>query len=66
MLTDRRPRKQQLNTRLSPEGRALLLALAAHHGVSQADVVEMALRHLARRDMPVLVKLRPTSSPERR
>jgi hypothetical protein len=47
MATDKRP----TSIRLSEEARGALEALAAYHGVSQAAVMEMALREKARRDL---------------
>lgn len=42
--------KQQTNFRLSLTARTLLPALAAHYGVSMADVVEMLVRREAKRE----------------
>jgi hypothetical protein len=36
--------------RLSPGVDELINALAIHHGINRTAVVEMAVRHLARRD----------------
>jgi hypothetical protein len=38
--------------RLSEAARTLLARLAEHHGIAQTAVVEMAVRQMARRDLP--------------
>jgi hypothetical protein len=44
--------KRTTTYRLSEEARTLLGRLAEHHGVTQTAVLEMAIRQLARRDLP--------------
>lgn len=43
--------KQPTSFRLSDEARELIARLAATHGVTATAVLEMAVRHLARRDL---------------
>lgn len=42
--------KTAASYRLSDEALAKILALATHHGISQAAVIEMAVREQARKD----------------
>jgi hypothetical protein len=44
--------KQASSYRLSPECRDLMNRLADHLGISQASVIEMAVRKLARAELP--------------
>ncbi len=44
--------KRSTSFRLSDEARTLIVRLAELHGVSHAGVLEMAVRLLARRDLP--------------
>ncbi len=48
MPTDKRP----TSFRLSDEARELLTRLEAHYGLTKTAVVEMAVRELARQDLP--------------
>lgn len=52
MKSGERPARNQRATsyRLSPEALALIEALSKRLGVSRAAVVEVAVRHLARRE----------------
>lgn len=43
--------KRAASYRLSPEALALVKRLKERHGVSEADVIEMALRRMARVDL---------------
>lgn len=40
--------KQATSFRLTGEARKMIIWLAAHHGISQADVLEMVIRREAR------------------
>lgn len=42
--------KTPASYRLSDEALAMIVKLAAHHGISQAAVIEMAVRTQARKD----------------
>lgn len=45
-----RPTKQATSVRLSPDARRLLAALADRLGISQASVLELAIRDKARKE----------------
>jgi hypothetical protein len=49
--------KTLMGFRLTPDARGYVLQMAAFHGISQAAVVEMAVRRLARETLP------PTEAP---
>lgn len=44
------PKTGQLNFRVSAEGKAILYALQDHFGLTQAGVMEMILRRVAREE----------------
>lgn len=44
----RTPRLDQVNFRISEQGKAILYALQDYHGLSQAGIFEMLLRQAAR------------------
>ena len=46
------PHKTPVSYRLSPAGRELINRLADHMGLSQAGIIEMAVRKLARAELP--------------
>jgi predicted transcriptional regulator len=49
--------KRSTTFRLSEEARDLLEQLAQRHGITQTAVLEMAIRDLARRDLPTATGL---------
>ncbi len=45
-----KPVKRATSVRLTPEAKRLIVALANKMGISQSAVLELAIRHLARKE----------------
>jgi hypothetical protein len=61
MPTDKRAK----TFRLSKLAWALLEALSEHHGVAMTAIMEIAIRRLARQDIPAVVERIEAEQPER-
>lgn len=57
--------KRSTTFRLSEEARTLIERLAAHHGISFTDIMEMAVRQMARRDLPYIEESAKKKTPRR-
>lgn len=55
--------KRSTTYRLSDEARSYLERLAEHHGINQTAVLEMAIRQMARKDLPT--EAEPTPAKKR-